>query len=171
MLRRLFTLMLVIVAAESISVPQDRSSSEPFVQTAPGDCEVNAAALDSVRSEALKEVREDTVVIVIARLGDGETSRTHIRRRLVAVKNYLRKYGLPAQRIVAADGERISGYGRVELYVAGKLRVVVLAHRNKSLCVECCDPDDADFYLLKRKGSRVKTNHATSTVMTPGITR
>lgn len=146
MLRRLFVLVLVMLVAESISFAQDRSADTQLVQTTPGGCELNAAALDSVRNEALEEVRSAGVVIVIARLGNGETSRVHNRRRLLAVKNYLSKHGLPAQKIVTAEGERVNGYGRAELYVAGKLRTVLLANPNKALCVECCNPDDADFY-------------------------
>ena len=150
MLRRVDVLVLWMLMAASISVAQDRAADTRLAQTTPGNCEVNAVDLDSVRSEALEETNRDGLVIVIARLGNGETSRAYNRWRLIAVKNYLSRYSLPAQRIVTAEGERVNGYGRVELYVAGKLRVVLLANRNRSLCVECCEPDDADFYPYRR---------------------
>ncbi|MCA1604445.1 MAG: hypothetical protein LC775_02960 [Acidobacteria bacterium] len=150
MLRSLALLVLWVMAA-SMSVAQGRAADNSLAQTTPGNCEMNAALLDSVRQEALEEAIKDGAVIVIARLGNGETSRAHNRRRLLIAKNYLSKYGLPAQKVITAEGQRVSGYGRVELYVAGKLRVVLLANRNKPMCVECCDPDDADFYPYRRK--------------------
>lgn len=145
--------MIVMLVAESVSLAQDRPTDTRLVQTTPGGCELNAAALDSVRNEALEKVREDGVVIVIARLGNDETSRVHNRRRLLAVKGYLSRYGLHAQRIVTAEGERVSGYGRVELYIDGKLRIVLLANRNRGLCVECCDTGDVELYQY-RSGRR-----------------
>lgn len=150
MLRRLLVLGLVMLVAESIGYAQDRSTAMRLVQTTPGGCELNAAALDSVRNEALEEVRGNGVVIVIARLGNSETSRVHNRRRLLAVKNYLSKYGLTSQRVITAEGERMSGYGRVELYVDGKLRTALLANRNRALCVECCDTNGVEFYPYRR---------------------
>ncbi len=146
MLRRLAVLVLWTLVGASFSFGQDRATDTSLAQGRPGNCEMNAALLDSVRNEALEKANRDGTVILIARLGNGESSRVHNRRRLLIAKNYLSKYGLPAQRIVAAEGERVDGYGRIELYVAGKLRTVLLANRNKPMCVECCDPDDADFY-------------------------
>jgi hypothetical protein len=154
MLRSLFGLVLVMLMAGNISFAQARSEETQLAQTTPGDCELNAAALDSVRSEAREESNKDGVVLVIARLGNGETSRVHNRRRLLVAKNYLSKYGLPAQKIITAEGQRVNGYGRVELYVSGKLQVVLLANRNKTMCVKCCDPDEADFYPYRRGKKR-----------------
>ena len=150
MMRRLTVLVLWILVAASIAIAQDRSEDTRLVQTTPGNCEVNAAALDSVRSETLDEANRGGVIIVIARLGTRETSNTQNRRRLHIVKNYLTKYGLGGEKIVAAEGERVGGYGRVEFYVAGKLRVMLLANRNKPICVECCDPNASDFSPSRR---------------------
>jgi hypothetical protein len=160
MMRRLAVLVLWMLAAASLGITQDRPEDARSVQTVPGNCEMNAAALDSVRSEALEETNKGGVVIVIARLGTRETSGMQNRRRLQIVKTYLSKYGLGARRIVAAEGERVDGYGRVEFYVAGKLRVVLLANRNKPICVECCNADDTDPYRDKRNRSGTTKNHA-----------
>lgn len=146
MFKSVAVVVLWMLVALSANFAQGRSADTRFGQATPGNCEVNAAELDSVRNEALGDTNKDSIVIVIARLGNGETTRVHNHRRLLALKNYLSKYDLPTQRVVTAEGERADGYGRVELYVAGKLRGVLLADRNKPLCVECCDPDDADFY-------------------------
>lgn len=150
MLRRSAVLVLWMLVTVSASVAQDSPTDTRVAKSVPGNCETNSAELDDLRNEALEGTAKDGVIIAIARLGNRETSRVHNRRRLLAVKGYLIKYGVPAQRIVMAEGERVDGYGRVELYAAGKLRNVLLTNPNKALCVECCDPDDADFYPYRR---------------------
>jgi hypothetical protein len=72
------------------------------------------------------EAREkgEGYIIAIARLGDGEFSPTLARRRLGFARDYLinrRGY----EKIVTAVGERVRGYGLVELYVAGELLYVL----------------------------------------------
>lgn len=143
-------LMQWILVVASVSFAQERTADTRLEQATPGNCEMNAALLDSVRTEALEEARKNRVVIVIARLGDGEISPARNRRRLLIVKNYLSKTELSVKKIVTAEGERVIGYGRIELYMEGELRVVLLANRNKLLCVECCNPKDSDFYPNRR---------------------
>lgn len=147
-------LALSLLLMASVSLAQDQSADARFIQTAPGNCEINSALLDSMRNKALEAAVGSSVVIVIARLGNGETSRIHNRRRLLAVKDYFGKYGLPSQKIVTAEGERVSGYGRIELYLMGQLRAAILANPNKAICVECCDPDSADIRTDRRSQKR-----------------
>lgn len=118
------------------------SEGTRVAQTTPGNCETNSADLNTVAKE---ELNRDGVIVAVARLGNGETSRTHNRRRLRAVEQGLIASGLPAPRVVLAEGERVKGYGRVEMYAAGKLRMVLLANTNKAICTECCNPDPADI--------------------------
>lgn len=146
-----FKLITVILVATSAIFAQNRDTNTSRLQTTPGNCETNAALLDSVRTEALQQMSNDKFIFAIARLGDGELSRDRNRLRLRAVKNYLTTSDLPARMLVTAEGERIKGYGRVELYVNGELRVVLLANRNKLLCVDCCDPSKSDFYSNRNK--------------------
>jgi hypothetical protein len=95
---------------------------------------------------------KDGVVIAIARLGTGEVSKGLSRRRLENVRVYLRDQGLSEERLIVAEGEKLKGYGRVEMYVAGKLIKSLLANRNKDLCVDCCDIDER--YYPYRKDRR-----------------
>jgi hypothetical protein len=136
MSRLLPLLVICVLGVTSASAGQVPVESARSTQDKPGDCETNASNLNSVAQDELKG---DGVVIAIARLGAGETSRTHNRERLLAVRYGLVKSGLPADRIVLAEGSKVTGYGVVELYVAGKLHTVILASRNKGLCVQCCD--------------------------------
>lgn len=141
-MRRPAELVMWMLMTASISFAQEQSTDTSLVPTTPGNCETNASDLNTVAKD---ELSRDGVVIAIARLGNKETSRIHNRRRLVAVDHGLVKSGLPAQRVITAEGERVEGYGRVELYAAGKLRMVILANPNKGLCVECCDAPVSDL--------------------------
>jgi hypothetical protein len=133
----------------SIHLAQTRSQNTPAVQSTPDGCEMNSSSLNIVAKD---ELPRDGVVIAIARLGNGETSRLLNQRRLLGVKGGLIKSGLPEQRIVIAEGERVIGYGRVELYSAGKLQMTLLAFPNKVLCVDCCfDPPNALHQQRKKQ--------------------
>ena len=67
---------------------------------------------------------------MVARLGDGETSPKVNRRRLYSAWSYLHHAGqFPENRVVKAEGERVRGAGRIELYAKGKLMLVLAAER------------------------------------------
>ena len=92
-------------------------------QTKPNNCEDAMLFLDVSVSEASKV--GEGYLIAVARLGDGERSLELNRRRLGFARAYLiNQRGW--NRIVTASGERAKGYGRVELYVGGKLLYVLL---------------------------------------------
>jgi hypothetical protein len=91
------------------------------------NCEDALALLDNTALEARKD--SQTSVIVIARLGTGERSRSLNGRRLAPVMDYLRRKA--ANPLVGAAGGRVRGYGRIELYVAGKLFYVLAYRRNR----------------------------------------
>jgi hypothetical protein len=107
----------------------------------PGTCETHSATLDITRNEVVSGASKDRVVIAIARLGDGETSRELNRRRLYNLRVHWDDYKLPLGTLVTAEGERVKGLGRIELYVAGKLFDMLVPKPGKDLCVDCCDPD------------------------------
>ena len=92
-------------------------------QTKPNNCEDAMLYLDMSVSEAGKD--REGYLIAVARLGDGERSLEFNRRRLGFARAYLENQR-GWNRIVSASGERAKGYGRVELYVGGKLLYVLL---------------------------------------------
>jgi len=140
MKKKLCLTALWVLATMSAGAAQGRQVEARAKASRPGNCETNSAHLDDVRNDVLRRADKNEVVVAVARLGDKEMSRTHNRRRLRAVRDYLVKYGVPAESVVTAEGERVKGYGRVELYVKGKLRTVLSANPNKALCVDCCEP-------------------------------
>lgn len=144
-MRNSFVVIVWLIIFAGFCAAQTTQESSPQDINYVDNCEGNMARLDSVRSEALKSDGKDTAVIVIARLGKGEVARVHNRSRLSAAKKYLVQFGLPVNRLVLAEGEKAESFGRVELYVAGKLQDALLVNRNKGLCVECCNPSPEDF--------------------------
>jgi uncharacterized protein YceK len=124
------TLLLLILLA---GCPSVLSQEQP---TKPAGCESDIAILDA----ASREAGENGLVIVIARLGDGERDRNWNRRRLYNVRTYLTEWDgrRDPKTVITAEGDRVSGYGRIELYVGGKLFHVLLVRRNADLIVGSC---------------------------------
>ena len=120
----------------------------------PTNCEMNAAMLDRIPQNRFQGTAATDVIFVIAHLGGHESSRELNRRRLFNVRHRLEKYrGLNPNRLVVAEGDRVRGYGRIELYVDGQMFDVLVAARNADLCVSCCGPND-DFYPERKRRMR-----------------
>jgi hypothetical protein len=152
MLKVLVNIALLIIVVWTVAAQQS-STVHPTTER-PGNCNSNSAQLDRVRNEASSGIEKGELIIAIARLGKGETSRALNRRRLYSVQAYLsERAGLPEESIVVGEGERTEGYGIVEFYVSGKLLNVLLAKRNEILCVECCGIDEK-YYLYRRNKTR-----------------
>jgi hypothetical protein len=146
-----FSSLLLILGAASICHAQNPDASK---KTAPENCEIHSLILDMMRNEVVWGSSKGGLVIAIARLGNGETSRELNRRRLYNLGVHWKDYGLPAERLVRAEGERVNGFGRVELYVSGKLFDALLVKRGRDLCVDCCDDDERLYPYLDSKRRR-----------------
>lgn len=123
----------------------------------PDNCEGNAYRLDVVRNKS-RGSGENKMTIAIARLGTGEKSRELNRRRLYTVRAYLTAMGLSSQNLVTAEGERVQGYGRIEVYIGGELVELLRVKRCKDLHVGICDNDldDKRRYQLPRKRNAIQ---------------
>ena len=136
-------LILLVFAALVVShssYAQSGQSSAPQIWGNPDgftghDCETSMMLLDFVAT-ADRDAGKDQVVIIIGRLGSGESSRTLIRRRLRQVSDYLNRK-VPKEKIIAAEGPRIRGLGQLEFYVGGKLHTVIKIKRNRDLVKGC----------------------------------
>lgn len=120
------------------------------IETKPSNCEFNV----SVLTGAHRVAGEDGLVIMIVRLGRREVSRELNRRRLHNARTFLTEFGhRNPKTIVTAEGGRVDGYGRVELYVGGKLFYVLMVGPNGDLPVGACsfEGDDPCTYELERK--------------------
>src|SRR5262249_54392719 len=98
----------------------------------------------STLSAAHQAAGDEGLIIIIARLGDGEYNRELNRRRLHNTRVYLTEFDWhrKPETVVTAEGDRVQGYGRVELYVRGKLYRVLPVKRNRDLLVGSCEPND-----------------------------
>lgn len=82
----------------------------------PINCEDFQAHLDHAIIEWQK--LKDTRLILIARLGTGERDKKLNRARLSYVEDYLKSRNV---NYLLAEGDRIKGLGRLEVYVGGHL--------------------------------------------------
>jgi hypothetical protein len=113
-----------------------KTRQEKTTNLALSNCEANAATLDATHQLA----GNDGLIIVIARLGSGEWNRKVTQRRLQTVKAYLTKtpWERPAETVILAEGERVRGYGRIELYVGDKRIDVLAVGRNRPFLTSSC---------------------------------
>lgn len=74
-----------------------------------------------------------SLVILVARLGDGEKSEKYNQRRLKVVKNGINAFDrYPAEKVIMTAGERVQGKGQVEVYIGGRLFAVFKSARKKN---------------------------------------
>lgn len=165
-MRNGFTLLVWLALAAYPAVAQDKSeqpSSRTFEMVKePTNCEFHIATLGAAHHRA----GNGGLIVFIARLGDGE-SRTNLnRRRLHNARTHLTDYSWQRdpKTIVIAEGERVRGYGRIEIYVGGKLFDTLMVARNMDFLVgacsyegedPCADGREGDLYpCLDRKAQR-----------------
>jgi hypothetical protein len=116
-------------------------------------CEGNNSYLSNAHHLAGAE----GTIIAIARLGDGEMKRDLNRRRLHNVRIFLMDFGWHRDpgTVITAEGEKVKGYGRVELYVRGNLFAALAVRRNQDLLVGSCVGPERNLYpYLGRKPER-----------------
>ena len=127
---KVFFTFCLLLAAHPIVAQVKQNKVEPY------NCGYNSHILDTVHHLG----GEKHLIIVIARLGDGEKNRALNRRRLHSVRAYLTESGWKRdpQTIILAEGERVKGYGRIEFYIYGGLYTVLGVHRNRDFAAGGC---------------------------------
>ena len=136
-------ILLIVLGACTSSIPicaQSGQSAKAQIYGAPDgltgeDCEGIMMRLDFV-AIAAEEAGRDETVIIISRLGSGESVRSLSRRRLKQVADYLNRR-LARERIILAEGARVKGLGQLEFYVGGKLNIIFQVRRNSDLVRGC----------------------------------
>src|SRR6266481_2301886 len=131
---------LLLVSA-AFTAAQDPSTPAMKMETKPTNCEFNIAVLDGAHGK----VGKDDLIIVIARRGVSEQRQDLNRRRLHNVRTYLVEFDHRSpETIITAEGERVNGYGRIELYVGGKLFYVLMIRPNADFPVGSCSYEGED---------------------------
>jgi hypothetical protein len=121
---------LDVIAQENRGKPAESYSSP----TRPVNCEDVTAYVETAMVMA-QEAGEDNYLIIIARLGDGERSRKLNLDRVNTVKAFMRRW---RGKSVVAEGDRVKGYGRLEIYVGGKLVFILPLGRNAKVDFWSC---------------------------------
>lgn len=100
----------------------------------PIECEGAEALLDFAIIETKK--LEGAYLIIISRLGTGEVSTRLNLTRLAIAEEYVLRRGSDL-KYVLAQGSRVRGLGRLEVYVSGRLKDILPFKRNVgSPCAE-----------------------------------
>ena len=120
--------------SQGTAAAQNTQTPEPYIVG--GSRGLDGTNLEETTSHYLdliaKSAGEEKSIIMIARLGDDEVSRRIILRRLSALSDYfVNTRGIAVGNAITAEGERVRGLGRVEVYVGGKLFVVFRMRRNR----------------------------------------
>jgi hypothetical protein len=112
-------------------------------------CDEGVARQDIVVTDALEKLKNDSFLFVI-RQGTAELSEKLVKQRLYNIYKYFKERGsrLPAERIMIAVGEPVTGYGRIEYYLDGRLYQKLLYPKNGYVCHSCCGPDE-NYYPEK----------------------
>ncbi len=141
-IQRLFLAATTLVLFASILIAQENSKPRLWIPEKPENSETNYSYLQHLLTSIQKEPNPNGVIILIARLGKDETRRELNRRRLYNV-SFLYKvtFGIPAEKIVVAQGEKVDGYGRVEIYWNGEMIGALPVFKNKDIYVDCCGFD------------------------------
>lgn len=148
--------VLVAVVLTGTVIGQDRSESPiPLAFSAtPTNCETNRARFDGLATYFRSTTNSKSgVLIAIARLGTGERSPKLNRIRLYIVRaTLIEDLKLREEEVVTAEGPRVNGFGRVDVYIGGKLVDTLLVNRGKALCADCCFPEGKRYsYPMQKK--------------------
>lgn len=109
----------------------EQQTDKPLDQW-PMECEGAATRLDFAVINTQK--LEGAYLILVARLGSGEVSRTLNQTRLKSVEQYVLRRGADL-KYVLAQGSKLKGLGRIEVYVGGKLAEIMPLRKNaKGYC-------------------------------------
>lgn len=146
-----FIVMFSLMLSVPMCVAQQPQRTSPYRLSdfeddrPPSSCAERTAILAGIT----QRVAANELIIVIARLGDGETRPNLNHRRLHNVRTYWTEYLNPEGRrrpetIILAEAQRVKGYGRLEFYVGGRLDWVMKVAHNADLDVLPCYPEDFD---------------------------
>jgi hypothetical protein len=148
------TLFLVLATIVSVGYGFAQEKETPVVvsEADSNACELNSAYFDWVSNDVRKTQER---IFVIFRAGKNETETVNVKR-FSYVKNFLENgKSWKVLDVIYARGEKTDGEGKIEFYVAGKLKLIVNSPRNKTPCLDCCENElNNPQNLVKKKSKR-----------------
>ena len=124
------TISLVVVFS-CVVLAHAQTQTEPILGDGANN-EDSKAILDLIAQRAGNE----KLIILIARDGDGEPRKINWRRLGTAVQYLQNTRGIPRSRLIGAEGTRVHGHGKLEIYLDGKLSVVFTFRPNRDFAPE-----------------------------------
>jgi hypothetical protein len=137
-LRLAVCLIALVASAASVSA-QD-------INEKPVNCATGLVTQDFVVNHVVED-KSNGILIVVVHPGTGETSQRLRQRRLYNVRQYFKNRGarVPSARVIVAEGEKVTGLGRIDYYFDGKLFAQLVFPKRGYICHSCCGPDE-DYY-------------------------
>ena len=135
-----FTFIILIFLAPSLfavdSALAQTVADEPYIVESDSSGEIASSEIASMLREAHQDGER---LFVIVRLGTGETNRRLSFVRLFNTRQYILENGFDRGKTIFAEGEAVNGEGRIEFYRGSRLRLVLLAPRNRMPNLTCCE--------------------------------
>ena len=124
--------LMIVLLTVSLSAQQESKSKAGMPSQEPMDWDSATGYMDFAVINTRKI--EGAYLIIIARLGAGETSRRLNQHRLSLVEEYVLRRGHDL-KYVLAEGSRVKGLGQMELYVGGRLSYIMHFKKNAQMFV------------------------------------
>lgn len=135
--------LIIILQALIFTVSVSSQRIKDLIKIEPRPCEFSNQRLEQADDEA----GQDSIIILISKLGVKDTKKDIAKKRLHTAKAYLTKYrglrGFDAVLIAEAPKEKKLYYGGVEIYVKGKFFDILTSSPNGVLALGACDYPDA----------------------------
>ena len=131
-------------------------SAEPEVILANAErCQRNTINVTNLKQIARLENQK---IFVIAHLGTGEKSSNLNRRRLKDVGAEFDQGGpMSRENLILAEGERVKGLARIDVYIGSKLQFISYIPRNGDFCSLCCNRREEFYKNWNRRRTRKKS--------------
>lgn len=144
---------IFLVASSLIAQDSSKQTVEEGwgVPDKPYNCEMNSLFMDILGNALPEQIQNRNVLIIVARLGKGETSSSFNQRRLHNALQYqIDRIKIAPEKVVLTEGKRIAdGLGRLEFYLNGKMTGSLLIEKNRDFCTDCCESGDKNYYPWK----------------------
>ena len=162
-LLHILIILSVVSFASSVTKAQGPSPEPEVIPANTTRCQRNTINIANLKQVA--RIKNEKV-FVIAHLGSGEVSRNLNRRRLKDIGVEFDQIGpMDRKTLVMAEGERVKGQPRVDVYLGSKLYFVSYIPRNGDFCSLCCDRR-REFYKTVTITEVSATNYVDSSVAT-----
>ncbi len=136
-------ILFLISCSVSVASGQNSSAEAEIIPADAARCQRNTINVANLKQIARIKNQK---VFVIAHLGSKETSLNISRRRLKDIgAEFDQVSPMSRANLILAEGERVKGQGRVDVYLGSEVYFVSYVPVNGTFCSLCCDTK-REFY-------------------------